>query len=519
MASSFLAFSSVESFEIKKQSESDDATYNIIVHAPKLQGRTLYLHHGFDGWDYNKDNFSDGFSRQYNHKYYYRRRPFQNLKDGHFRYTLQFPKGTKAVHFVFCWDHCGSGMWDRNEGKDYGFAKDFPLVGPYLTVHRELPPTESIQISFEHFRTGTSYVRYWERGAKIKQSIISSNKRMHHIEIANLKPDTIYEYEVGILESEIKSEVFTFKTLKEKTDQQTFLLFGDAQDNGRDHRFSEIIDHMVSANFDSDFVISTGDLAYNDTPADWWQFFYKAKDLLANKIFLPAIGNHDTPGFSSNKNSGSFTHYFNMPYINHEKAYYGVQMGMSHFLMFNSEWPEDFKEEGDQYQWLLRNELDLEGWNFTAWHIPPINVGARHGGIQKRYRPIAEEFKGKIDWHFGGHEHTYQRFLPIGVFDLVPHRYTEYGKNADQGTGVMIVPPAGTTPSGKIFPLRDHQYSNLRNFTVYPTKESSVQTKPVNGYIRIDLQGNKFRSRAFVSESREKGFFTLDEVQYERGLF
>ena len=94
-------------------------------------------------------------------------------------------------------------------------------------------------------------------------------------------------------------------------------------------------------------------------------------------------------------------------------ANYSFDCGDAHFLCLDSNLYVDPADAGLQ-AWI---RSDLEGtdapWKFVVYHHPAFNVGAEHYTQQhmRAFSPIFEELG--VDMVLNGHEHTYQRTVPM----------------------------------------------------------------------------------------------------------
>ncbi|MBT3224128.1 MAG: hypothetical protein HN348_34100, partial [Proteobacteria bacterium] len=228
----------------------------------------------------------------------------------------------------------------------------------------------------------------------------------------------------------------------------------------------------------------------------------------------PAVGNHDTPSSGRNADTSSFQRYFSLPDAG---TYYGLDYGPAHLLVLSSEDVDAFSDDGgDQYLFAQADLAKVTApWVFATWHVPPYNVGRRHYGEQGDYRDITGLFDGVVDWYFGGHEHLYQRLVPIQYnADLV----SEYGNGTDQGVGYMILPPAGNYPEKGIV-ASDSTYSHYRERLAYPpVEEDSSYVESEIGFVTVEISGQTITLKSWGMGD----FFTnitpwvRDEVSYSK---
>lgn len=457
--------------------------------------RGVFAHFGFNGWNLPVGGpGADATDTLGKLDHFAHRSMTRNAVTGDFELTLTLPIEARALHAAFCWNDCGSGDWDNNDRKDYFWPIVFPYIGPILTWNEHTPATSGVVVSFEHpVGSDPAWIRYQAAGqaAQLLESVPGAS--MHRFELTGLKAGTLYTYQVGV-GKQFASAIYTFKTLTDEAPH--FVLFGDAQDNGLDGEFARISAALVTTQKDADFVVSTGDLPWNDHPGDWWTFFDKGRALMATKVFMPVLGNHDTPTVNSNPDHSSFVHYFALPSVSAEHAYYRFDVGPARFFGLNSERAPEFESGGVQHEWLKRelNERRREAessegplWTFVYWHIPPFNAGARHGSQQVQTRPLTRLFDGIVDWSFSGHEHLAQRFVPLQMAKGFPVPVDAYGTEADRGVGYLVVPGAGVHPETT---LTTSGADDLRAWLAFPRLSAGgLRVEGFSGFARVDLTG------------------------------
>jgi hypothetical protein len=505
------------------------ANIRIEYNNPKLIKTSVFIHYGFNGWNLPLSGTGAGSAIDQNNKnYYMHSQMIWDEKNELYYVRIFVPTDARALHMSFCWDSCHNGQWDNNEKNDYAWPIVFPYIGPILTWNEKTPPSSGIVISFESGQPAVAWLEYGMSGVqKPKIKIMSPIGVGHRFELKSLLPDTFYSYRVGSGKS-FKSAEFKFKTAKSFTNLKnlSFLVFGDAQDNGEDGVFSKLAKDMAVRHSDIDFVLSTGDLPWNDNPGDWWTYFDKGRTLFARHVVMPTIGNHDTPTVNSSPDHRSFVRYFDLPYVTKERVFYQFNFATAHFYALNSERPNEMAEGGIQYMWLdsqlKKRDFQIhksegELWSFAYWHIPPFNVGARHGSQQIISRDLASLFDGVIDWHFGGHEHLYQRTKPLKFFS--PQRdpiiMESYGNRKNDGVGYLVVPSSGVAGSSELFPYSSHPEHRKR--LAFPAVNNSVNNiSPMIGYTRVDIVDSAIILQVFRLNENTQSSFVIDQVHYQK---
>jgi hypothetical protein len=124
-------------------------------------------------------------------------------------------------------------------------------------------------------------------------------------------------------------------------------------------------------------------------------------------------------------------------------------------------------------------------------------------------------FDQEIDWHFGGHEHLYQRMKPIQMASSQPVLVPEYGIRQDQGTGYLIVPSGGAFPEAQLAPVGKSW--ELRALLAFPNVPASVnRVAAFSGFSRVNIDGNQISLKTIsVLDDQTQ---VVDEVTYSKSL-
>lgn len=500
-------------------------TATVFYKSDARNGQDVYLHFGFNGWNLPTSGAGSGSETiDGNLDYFVRKKMKFDAVTGQFQLLIDVPQIARALHLAFCWNVCGSGDWDNSNNKDYSRAVIFPYIGPILTWNQNTRPENGVVISFEHPVAGDGWISYWPENRADQAVRRTSSGIMKRFELTDLRPGTRYSYQVGVTPG-YRSKIYSFKTLPPAAGLTavSFLVFGDAQDNGESGQFTAVAAAMATGQQSADFIVSTGDMPWNDKPGDWWTFFDKGKDLFASKVLMPSLGNHDTPGTGSSSNHESFNYYFSHPGHQAKLSYYRFDVGPAAFFAMNSERPAELQQTGSQYLWLSRQlnarqaqqDTTLDPlWSFAYWHIPPFNAGIRHWREQFSFRPAAKLFNQSLDWHFGGHEHLFQRTKPIDFTGTAPVSKSEYGTEPGQGVGYLVVPSGGAVPEGRL--VSRQLNSEARTLLMYPDVAPTVDQVPgFAGFIRVDVSGPSISLSTFGVDARGQ-LELIDSVQYTK---
>ncbi len=234
---------------------------------------------------------------------------------------------------------------------------------------------------------------------------------IHEVRLEELAPGTRYAYRV---ESEGKVGRGELVTAPGPTEPFSFIVFGDTRSNPGPHRsLVERIRREVP-----DFLLLTGDMVDDGSKeTDWQMFFDIERELLAENVFFPAVGNHDRHG--RNRGADAYRRYLSVPGDSPSpERYYAFTYGNSRFLVLDSN--EHSFALTDQTAW-LEKELRLAAADtaiahrFVVMHHPPYSTSL-HGGqpeLREMWTPIFERYG--VEAVFSGHDHTYEHAFKHGV--------------------------------------------------------------------------------------------------------
>lgn len=500
----------------------------VIYDNPDASGRAVYVHYGVNGWNLRIGGEGAGSETDTGNLNHFVRKPMRlDPATGRFEAELTVPAGARALHFAFCFDSCRVGDWDNNGEKDYSWPVVFPYIGPVLTWNEQTHPSSGVVVAFENSWAAPAWIEYGVTG-QAPRRLVSTAGLVHRFALSGLAANTTYRYRVGV-GTDFVSPYHQFKTAKTFSglDRFSFVVFGDAQDNGENGRFGRLMDEVAAHHPDVDFIVSTGDLPWNDKAGDWWSFFDKARGLFASKVVMPAIGNHDTPTVDSSSDHRSFLRYFDLPETDAQRGYYRFTYGPAEFYAMNSERPEELAPGGVQYRWIADllahrtqriQQTARPTWTFAFWHIPPFNAGERHYTQQYQHRDVAGLFDGVLDWHFGGHEHLYQRMKPIKNAGDDPEIVSRYGLSSDKGVGYLVVPSAGVPGGADLVSVADRP--ELRERLAFPVvARDVVRVEQFVGYTRVDIRGSAVDLKVYsLPATGDAPAAIIDRVQYDKSV-
>jgi acid phosphatase type 7 len=226
----------------------------------------------------------------------------------------------------------------------------------------------------------------------------------------------------------------------------SFVVFGDSGNASQDQYRLAVQMVRVAP----DFILHTGDLVYNrgarhDFDA---KFFRPYAPLLARVPFWPCLGNHDVSAPDCGAPYRSvFALPDNGPGALVPKHNYWFDYASARIAVIDSNLPETALH--DMVAPWLREVMHAAGdkWKFVAFHHPPYTGGkyAPNLGIQRTLAPVFDE--ERVDVVFNGHDHMYQRTLPLRAGQVVaPGQGVVYIVTAAGGAELYEPKPADQRP-------------------------------------------------------------------------
>ncbi len=291
--------------------------------------------------------------------------------------------------------------------------------GPYLTR----TTSNSIYVNWQTDQNSNSRVAYGLWDTNEMEVVDGSAKSLHFIRLTGLQPDTEYLYR--IYSGSDSSDVYVFRTLPDHNQPFTFTVFGDnrtsstSPDAEDEANALAVINQMMAQ--EPAFAFHTGDIVkYGDDEYLWQWYWDVAKHFFAENAVFFTPGNHE----DLNDSGSLYYHYMNLPKNNPDstEGYYSFDLGNSHFIGLNcTDDDMDYNVGSAQYQWL---EADLaanesKDFIFVFFHFPLYSTGS-HGStdwLAEAWEPLFQQYG--VDIVFSGHDHSYERTIPIGCVTYV----------------------------------------------------------------------------------------------------
>ena len=432
-----------------------------------------WLDHSFDGWleGDEVDAYEDMGRRRYT-------RTAMVEAEGHWQLGLVLPETAAALDL-----RMSDGVVPEDQEHHHGLA--FPWVGPYLHYTPDVQPADGVVVSWETATPSWGVVA-WGTDERPRNLVVGDTwDTLHHVPLTDLPAGTEIHYQVFAPDGRA-SDLHSFRTPSEGAAMRVLLL-ADMQDSGDDDELWPTVAAEAWSSFpDADLLLLPGDLAYADHPGFWWLFWHGGRELFASVPLVAAVGNHDTPGSSSDPDQESFLRWMALdePWL--EVVYGGLRV-----LALSSEVASELELGSEQLTWAAASleegwlgDTRTDDWVFAMWHHPPYDVGARFCDDVDAYRDATALFDSRVDWVLTAHEHLYQRFHPMRYeAELVD----DYGLGDDDGVGYLVLPSAGYTTYDDVVPV-DEDGGEQRALLAWPELEpDSDQTPAQVGFAVMDL--------------------------------
>jgi len=252
---------------------------------------------------------------------------------------------------------------------------------------------------------GTAAVLEWGTGDALDRRAVSPPGRRHTFPLAGLPANGRVRYRVSAGAS--VTPIYAFHTLPGAGDVVRIGIYGDVRGGHDVHR--RLVEAMLAEPLDAIGV--TGDLVLRGTDGgDWQRFFAITEPLLAQVLYLPAIGNHD---LGWKKVTGQADAVFPLPPgppgLPPDAHWYSYDVADVHLVFLDS----NAYDRAEQLRWLDDDLAQARARDARAilvvTHDGPYSRGYHRGNVdaQTRYVPILK--KHRVDLVFSGHDHIYQR--------------------------------------------------------------------------------------------------------------
>ena len=235
--------------------------------------------------------------------------------------------------------------------------------------------------------------------------------RRHAVALTGLDPGSTYHYRVEGAGG--SSATGCFCTAPAGDDSRfSFAVVGDSGSGGK----GQLAVAALLERLRPDLVLHTGDVVYPAGQERHYdrRFFAPYRNLIKTVPLFPVLGNHDV----RKGNGAAFLENFHPPLGSpgSTKRYYSFDWGNTHFVALDSElYHGDRGSDPEEQRDFLERDLATtrKHWRIVFLHRSPYG-SSRHGGDEKVREDLEPLFaKHGVDLVFSGHDHVYERTVPI----------------------------------------------------------------------------------------------------------
>jgi MYXO-CTERM domain-containing protein len=264
-------------------------------------------------------------------------------------------------------------------------------------------------------------------GQSVEATVVQAPAPLHFIyeaELMDLTPDSPVFFQVTSGGGTSASSSFQTASL-DPCAPFKFAVLGDnrSQDSsGADIKWNSILGEAVAHG--PSFVLNTGDLVKDGDEVHQWKDYLEKTDPLQAKVpILPSIGNHDDDKVQG---EGALYNLIHQLPRNHEtftEDFYYVIYGDAIFVSLTT---QNYKDNAFQMQadWLDQVLTEHpKRWKFVFFHHPVYSSNKKVLGLWEVNHPPNEQGqngafvpvfdKHHVDIVFSGHNHYYERFVPM----------------------------------------------------------------------------------------------------------
>ncbi|CAB4261459.1 unnamed protein product [Prunus armeniaca] len=272
---------------------------------------------------------------------------------------------------------------------------------------------------------------------------------IHHVRLAGLIPNTLYQYQCGDPSIPAMSRVSYFKTMPVSGPKSYPSRVAVVGDLGLTYNTTSTVDHLLANR--PDLLLLVGDVSYadlyltNGTGSDCyscsfphtpiqetyqprWDYWGRYMQPLVSKVPIMVIeGDHDIEQQAGNQTFVSYSSRFAFPSEESGSSstlFYSFNAGGIHFIMLGAY--TAYNKSADQYVWLEKDlanfDRNVTPWLVATWHPPWYSTYVAHYREAECMRVEMEDilYKYGVDIVFNGHVHAYERSNRVYNYTLDP---------------------------------------------------------------------------------------------------
>jgi len=401
------------------------------------------------------------------------------------------------------------------------------IRGPYL---QQGTPTSLIV----RWRTDTAHVgrvRYGPSATDLSAFADESDSTTNHaVQLANLAPDTVYFYALGLPAQTLNASTnYFFRTAPPAGSRRPFRVWGLGDFGFTNASAGPVRDAYsnFTSNRYTDLWLMLGDNAYHGGLDAVWQIavFNTYSNLLGQTPVWSCIGNQETFNLSTVSNTAPYFENFSFP-TNAEaggvasgtEKYFSFDYANVHFICLDS-MSSARTNDSPMLLWL---EADLQQttheWTVAFWHHPPYSKGSndsdvRNEQIEMRTNAVRLLEAYGVDLVLSGHSHSYERSYLIDG---------HYGPSTTFSTNTMLKNGGSGRADGAGSYDKPATGPAAHEGTVYLVSGSgaSLGGGPLNhpvmyrsrnllGSVVLDFEANRLDAKSLLSTGVIDDYFTM----------
>lgn len=273
--------------------------------------------------------------------------------------------------------------------------RDLGIVRGPMLVHVGAS-TATIRVDTD---PGVEAILEWGTGGALDHRMTSRPAASHVFELKELTNAITYRVRAGGEASALE----TFHVMPHAGDVMRIGVYGDVRGGHDIHR--KLVENMLGEGLD--LVAVTGDMVLRGADrGDWQRFYAITQPLLAQVLYLPAVGNHDLGA----------DELFTLP---SDPRWYSFDLADVHLVFLDS----NAYERVEQETWLDADLAAARSRHVRAivafTHDGPFSRGLHRGNTLARTRYVPILTRHHVDLLASGHDHLYQRGTAQGLAYVV----------------------------------------------------------------------------------------------------
>jgi len=398
--------------------------------------------------------------------------------------------------------------------------------GPYL----QSGTSTNLLVRWRTDQAGVGRVSFGTNPAALNLFSDGSNSTTHHsVLLANLLPETVYYYSIGLSNLTLAGNAsYHFRTAPPPGSRRPMRIWvlGDFGFTNASAGPVRNAYENFTTNRSTEVWLMLGDNAYHNGGDEVWQVgvFNTYSNLLRQSVVWSTIGNQETGGAATLSPTRPYLEAFSFPtsgeaggVASGTEKYYSFDYGNAHFVCLDS--MSSARTNGSpMHQWL---EADLAAntneWLIAFWHHPPYSKGSNDSDVRTEQIEMRNGFVPLLEAHgvdlvLGGHSHSYERsYLMDGHYGLSSNFTTNFLRNSGNGrldgAGAYLKPTLGEGPrAGAVYAVTGSGAALGGGPLNHPAMYRSLNQL---GSMVVDIHANRLEGKFLRETGVIDDYFTI----------